>query len=192
MTLLILGLILWFATHLLAIKAPAARAGLTNAVGELPSKGIMAVLTLASVVLMVKGYQGADYIELWLAPPFLTHLNNLLMLVAIFVFIAGNMPSVIRNKIRHPQLAAAKIWALAHLLVNGDVASVILFGGILAWAVIALIGTNKRDGKPPLEKKATMLGLGIHAVVALVAYVVVGYIHMWAGIWPFGGDGPPV
>ncbi|MEM9060652.1 MAG: NnrU family protein [Pseudomonadota bacterium] len=190
MTLLSLGLVAWFATHLFAIMAPDARAKLTRAIGEIPSKGILAVLTLVSVVLMVKGYQSADYVEIWLPPLFLTHVNNLLMLLAIFVFIAGNVPSLVRNKIRHPQLAAAKIWALAHLLVNGDLASVILFGGILAWAVIALIGSNKRDGKPALNRKASAVGLGVHIVVSLVLFVVVGYIHIWAGVWPFAGDAP--
>ena len=186
MMMLILGLVLWFATHLFPIWAPAQRAAMTQSMG-MASKGVMAVLTLIAVALMVMGYQDAPYVGIWTPPAFLTHLNNLLMLVAVLLFIAGNVPSVIRNKVRHPQLAAAKTWSLAHLLVNGDLASILLFGGILAWAVLALIGSNKRDGKPPLDKPSSAIGLVIHLVVAVVVFGVIAYVHQWAGIWPFPG-----
>ena len=186
MMMLILGLVLWFATHLFPIWAPAQRAAMTQSMG-MASKGVMAVLTLIAVALMVMGYQDAPYVGIWTPPAFLTHLNNLLMLVAVLLFIAGNIPSVIRNKVRHPQLAGAKAWAVAHLLVNGDLASVLLFGGILAWAVLALIGSNKRDGKPPLDKPATTMGPVIHLVASVVVFGVVAYVHHWAGIWPFPG-----
>lgn len=185
MMLLIMGLVLWFATHLFAVWAPGPRSGLTETMGTGGSKGLMAVLTVIAVALMVIGYQDAPYVEVWLPPAFLVHLNNLLMLVAVLIFIAGNIPSPVRNRIRHPQLTATKIWAAAHLLVNGDVASIILFGGILAWAVLAMIGTNKRDGKPPLDKPSTTLGLVIHLVATGAVFMVITLAHNWAGIWPF-------
>ena len=187
MMMLVLGLVLWFATHLFAIWAPGPRSGLTETMGTGGSKGLMAVLTVISVALMVMGYQDAPYIEVWLPPAFLVHVNNLLMLVAVFFFIAGNIPGPVRNRIRHPQLAAAKTWALAHLLVNGDVASIVLFGGILAWAVLALIGSNRRDGKPPLDKPVTGMGLVIHLGATVAVFAVIAYVHQWAGIWPFPG-----
>ena len=185
MMMLILGLALWFATHLFAIWAPGPRSGLTETMGTGGSKGLMAVLTLIAVALMVMGYQDAPYVEVWLPPAFMVHLNNLLMLVAVFFFVAGNIPSPVRNRIRHPQLTAAKTWAVAHLLVNGDLASIILFGAILAWAVIALIGTNKRDGKPPLDKPSTTMGLVIHVVVAVVVFGGIAFVHNWLGVWPY-------
>ena len=136
---------------------------------------------------MTMGYQDAPYIAVWTPPAFMIHLNNLLMLLAIFFFIAGNIPSVVRKKVRHPQLAAAKTWAIAHLLVNGDVASILLFGGILAWAVLALIGSNKRDGKGPIDKPANAMGLVIHVVATVVIFGVVALVHNWAGVSPFPG-----
>jgi uncharacterized membrane protein len=183
---MILGLVLWFATHLFAICAPDQRKAMTDSMG-VASKAVMAVLTLIAVALMVMGYQDAPYVGVWTPPAFLTHVNNLLMIVAVIFFIAGNVPSVIRQKVRHPQLAAAKTWALAHLLVNGDLASILLFGGILAWAVLALIGSNKRDGKGPIDKPATAMGLVIHIVVALVVFGIIAMVHNWAGVSPFPG-----
>ncbi len=186
MMIMILGLVLWFATHLFAIWAPSQRKAMTASMG-VASKAVMAVLTLIAVALMVMGYQDTPYVDVWTPPAFMTHINNLLMIVAVIFFIAGNVPSVVRQKVRHPQLAAAKLWALAHLLVNGDLASILLFGGILAWAVLALIGSNKRDGKGPIDKPATTMGLVIHVVAAVVVFGIIAMVHNWAGISPFPG-----
>ena len=144
-------------------------------------------MTIATVALMVIGYQQAPFVEIWNPPPFLTHLNNLLMVIAVFFFISGRLPSVIRNKVRHGQFTAVNIWAVAHLLVNGDLASIILFGGLLAWAVVALIGTNKRDGKPPLDHPATTQGLVVHIALTLIVTSVVIWLHSMAGVWPMPG-----
>lgn len=184
MMMLIMGLVLWFATHLFAIWAPAQRAAMTESMG-VASKGVMAMLTLIAMALMVMGYQDAPFIEVWTPPAFLTHLNNLLMVLAVGFFIAGNIPSVVRRKVRHPQLAAAKTWAVAHLLVNGDLASIILFGGILVWAVLALIGSNKRDGKGPIDKPATGLGLVIHGAATIVIFLGIAWLHNHLGVWPY-------
>ena len=186
MMILVLGLVLWFGTHLFAIWAPEQRKAMTESMG-VASKAVMAVLTIVAVALMVMGYQDTPFIEVWSPPAFLTHINNLLMIIAVIFFIAGNVPSVVRQKVRHPQLAAAKTWALAHLLVNGDLASIILFVGILAWAVLALIGSNKRDGKGPIDKPATTVGLILHIVVAVLVFGVIAMVHNWAGISPFPG-----
>ena len=142
MTLLILGLALWWVTHLLPILAPGLRKSLGEKAGNGPAKALIALGVLVSLILMVTGYQQAEFVNLWFPPAFMVHINNLLMLIAVFLFIAGNIPSPVRRKVRHPQLAGTKAWALAHLLVNGDLASVVLFGGILAWAVVALSGAN--------------------------------------------------
>ncbi len=185
---LILGLALWWAAHLLPVLGTGARQRLTDRVGPGPSKGIMALVIVASVALMVIGYKAADPVNIWLPPPFLTHINNLLMLIAIFLFIAGNMPSPVRRRIRHPQLAATKTWAIAHLLVNGDLPSIILFGGILAWAVLALIGSNRRDGPRTTVPEVEPRGLIVHiAVTVIVAAVVISIHGLVLGVWPLPG-----
>ena len=149
-------------------------------------KGVVAVAVLASVVLMVMGYRGVDQIDLWYPPAFLTHLNNLLMLFAVYLYAASGMKTRITKVIRHPQLTAVKTWAVAHLLVNGDLASVVLFGGLLAWAVVSVILINKAEPRGPLPEPAPV-GKEIGALVgAVVVMGVVMMIHNWLGVAPWG------
>lgn len=188
MTLLIIGLALWWTTHLFPIWMAPRRRALMEGLGELPYKGIYAVLTIGVVVVIVLGYQAAPYIEVWTPPAFLGHLNHLLMLVAIGFFIAGNIASPVRRKIRHPQLAGVKVWALGHLLVNGDLASIILFGGLLGWAVVALIGSNRRDGPRTGFPEVSQAGWAIHILASIAVFWVVVWIHgNLAGVPPFPG-----
>ena len=181
MTLLILGVALWWAAHLFKRLAPGPRARMGNA-----GRGVAAVLILLSVVLMVVGYRGAETVQLWHPPAFLTHVNNLLMVFAFYLYAADGLKTAITRKIRHPQLTAFKTWTVAHLLVNGDLASVILFGGLLAWAVVSVIVLNRaqRDWTRPAPRPAAN---EIKALVgALVVTVIVMLIHNWLGVQPWG------
>jgi uncharacterized membrane protein len=181
MTLLILGVALWWAAHLFKRLAPAQRA----AMGE-KGKGPVALALLASVVLMVLGYKWAEYTPVWEPPAFLRHVNNLLMLVAFYLYAASGMKTAAARVIRHPQLTAFKTWAVAHLLVNGDLASIILFGGLLAWAVVSVIVINRATPRPAPPPPAPV-GKEIGAVVgAVVVTGIVGWIHGMIGPWPFG------
>jgi uncharacterized membrane protein len=181
MTLIILGLLLWWAAHLFKRLAPARRVALGDA-----GKGLVTVGVLAGVVLMVMGYRGNTAPDLWYPPAFLTHVNNLLMLFAVYLYAASGMKTRITRVIRHPQLTAVKTWAVAHLLVNGDLASVILFGGLLAWAVVEVILINRAEPvwtkNPPAP-----VGKEIGAVVGAVLVTgAIGWVHNWLGVWPFG------
>lgn len=190
MPILILGLALWWATHLLKIKAPARRAALDARLGAGAARGVMGILSLAAVALMMIGYQRAEFVNLWFPPAYLVHINNLLMLVAVVFFIAKGIPSGVRARIRHPQLIATKTWALAHLLVNGDLASVVLFGGILGWAVVAMVGINKRDGRDwARPAPGTAKGWAIHAAATIVVFGIIAMAHLWAGVSPLPGGG---
>ncbi|MGF1502982.1 MAG: NnrU family protein [Paracoccaceae bacterium] len=191
MPLLVLGLALWVLAHGLKIHAPAARARLAARLGEGTVKiGATAALAL-SLALMVIGYQSADYVALWTPPGWTVHLNNLLMVFAIGIYGAAAFNSYPRHVIRHPQLIGVKVWAVAHLAANGHLAAVILFGGLLAWAVVAVIAINKRDGKGPLPGPGSLKGNAIHLVLTLVGVAAIGWVHNWLGVWPFAGD-PPV
>lgn len=181
MTLIILGLLLWWGAHLFKRLTPARRAALGDA-----GKGLVTVGVLAGLVLMVVGYRGVEHIDLWYPPAFLTHVNNLLMLLAVYLFAASGMKTRITRVIRHPQLTAVKIWAVAHLLVNGDLASVILFGGLLAWAVVEVILINRAEPRPVPNPPAPA-GKEIGAVLgALLATAAIGWVHDWLGVWPYG------
>lgn len=180
MILLILGLLLWSAAHLFKRVAPERRAVLGDG-----GKGLVTIAVLASVVLMVIGYRNWISPQLWFPPAFLIHVNNLLMLLAFYLYAASGMKTRLVRVIRHPQLTAVKTWALAHLLVNGDLASVILFGGLLAWAVAEVVLINRAQPdwtRPEPAPMAKEIGAAVGAVVVLV---VVGYLHYWLGVWPF-------
>jgi len=181
MTLLILGLLLWSFAHLFKRLMPAAREGM----GE-KGKGLVALGSLAGIVLMVIGYRMADGAVLWSRSPMLTGLNNLLMLVAIYIFAASGMKLGITRRLRHPMLAGVGIWALAHLLVNGDLESIILFGGLWAWAIVSvkMINTaqpvwDKPEPKP--AKKEVMAVVG-----ALIVYGAIVAVHLLFGLQVFG------
>jgi uncharacterized membrane protein len=182
MTLLILGLGLWYLSHLMRRLAP----GLRAAMGEMPGKAVIAILSLLAIVLMVIGYRAAPVVDLWYPPAFLRHVNNLLMLAAVFLFTLGYVPGLLRTRVRHPMLTAAKTWGFAHLLVNGDLASVILFGGLMAWAVIDLILINRQVPQWDRPAPGPVRNDLIYAVVALVLFVAIGHVHAWLGYPPFG------
>lgn len=181
MTLLILGLILYAGSHLFKRLLPDRRAAMGDA-----AKGVVALISLAGIVLMVIGYRAAPFIEVWSPPAFMTHINNTLMLIAVFLLGVGNVPGVVRTKLRHPMLGSVKVWALAHLLVNGDMAAIVLFGGMLAWAVVSLIMINKavpiwvRPAAGPVRNDV------IYAVISVAIFGVIAYVHTWLGVSPFG------
>lgn len=182
MYLLIAGVLIWAYSHLMKRVTPGFRAGL----GDLPGKLVATALSILAIVLMVKGYRSADVLVLWEPPAFLTHVNNLLMLVAVYLVNLGFSRGVMRTRLRHPMLMAVKTWALAHLLVNGDLASIILFGGLLAWAVLDLILINRmqRDWVPPAA--GPMVNDVIYAGAALAVFAAIFWVHTWLGYWPFG------
>lgn len=178
---LILGVLAWTGAHLFKRLAPGPRA----AMGD-PGKGVVAVILLASVVLMVVGYRHAEGAVFWGRTPALAGINNLLMLISVYMFAAAGLRTVLARRMRHPMLGAVKVWALAHLLVNGDVPSFILFGGLLAWAVIEMIAINRaepgwtRPAPAPARKEAMAL------VGSVVVFAAAAGVHYWLGYPVFG------
>lgn len=178
---LVLGVLLWSGAHLFKRLAPEARARM-GAKG----RGPIALLLLLSVVLMVIGYRGADGAVFWGRTPALTGINNLLMLISVYLFAADGMKTRLGTALRHPQLTAFKIWAVAHLLVNGDVPSFILFGGLLAWAVVEVIVINRAGPRPAKPAPAPMKKEIMAIVGTLVVFGGIVLIHTWLGYYPFG------
>ena len=181
---LILGVLLWAAAHLFKRLAPGIRAPLGD-----PGKGIVAAMLIVSVVLMVIGYRGAEAAVYWGRSPALVGINNLLMVLAFYIFgssMAKGAKVWIATKIRHPQLTGFSVWAVAHLLVNGDVPSFILFGGLLIWALVEIAVINQAEGpwvvppRAPASKEIVLVG------ITLVLVVVVMLIHNWLGVPPWG------
>jgi uncharacterized membrane protein len=180
-----LGLGAFGLSHLWKRLSPSSRARLGD-----PGKGVVAILALAGVILAARGYAAwVDTPQVWSPAPWVTHLNNLLVLLAFYFFLASGMGVWGARVNRHPQLTAVILWAVAHLLVNGDLASVVLFGGFLIWAVASILLIN-RDVPAWTPPPRQPLGKEIAAVVLAVAiYAAVGWgVHWWwFGVWPFGG-----
>lgn len=184
MLLLIVGVILWVGGHLWNRFLPNLYARLGTS-----ARGLSAVVIVISVVCMVIGYRSAEFILLWTTASWMIHVNNLLMVVALFVFFSTAVPrgtAWIVGNVKNPQLTGFKIWAVAHLLVNGDVASVILFGGLLVWAVVEVI-LIKKQGERFDRSKAPLKSPWAHLVLVAVALVVVSGAHIALGVNPFGG-----
>lgn len=179
---LILGVALWWAAHLFKRIMPEKRAAMGDT-GRLAATGAI----IASVMLMVIGYKWADPVWLWARPNWMIHLNNLLVFIGFYMFAVSGMKTNLARKIRHPQLTGFKAWATAHLLVVGSLQGLILFGGLLAWAVVSVIVINRanRDWTRPPE--APMWREGVALVSAVFLMLVVGIIHGYIGPWPFGG-----
>lgn len=189
MALLILGVLEWSVVHWLKRLAPGLRAAMTQRMGG-ASNGVIALLLVLSVVLMVLGYRQADFIPVWEPPSFFRHINNLLMLLAFYCFGASARKTDrvwLGTKIRHPQLTGFIIWAVAHLLVNGDLASVILFGGLLLWAVISIGLINRASGPWTPPPQAPVKSEIVLVVITLVLFSIVAGIHLALGVSPFGG-----
>lgn len=189
MAILIFGVLLFSLAHLIPVARRDLRERAVARIGEIPWKLAMAAALVLSVVLMAQGYAaaGRSPVDIWYPPAWTRHLNNLLMLIAIGVYVAGAAKGTLSRRIRHPQLTGVKIWAVAHLLVNGDLGALVLFGGLLAWAVVTLILTNKRDGawvRPPAGPRSRDL---LHVGLTLAGFVLVALVHNWLGVYPFPG-----
>ncbi|MFM2423253.1 MAG: hypothetical protein RL291_1783 [Pseudomonadota bacterium] len=173
---LLAGLIAFHGIHLLPVFQ-AQRARFKEAVGNIGYQVVFAVLSFAGLYLMAKGYGELRGLPrqnptLYTPPAFLKHIAYLLMLPAFILMAAAYIPSRIRTAAKHPMLASIKLWALAHLLVRGDLASVLLFGSFLAYGVIDRISVKKRGAMGPLGDRtgngdAIVLALGIGAYLLM-------------------------
>lgn len=178
MALLIIGLILFLGVHSIAIFAPGMRDALAAAMGVNAWRGVYSLVSLAGFALLVMGYGQARFepIVLYVPPLWLRHVAFALMLPVFPLILAAFLPGSIKARLKHPMLAAVKIWALAHLLANGMLADLLLFGGFLAWAVADRVSFKRRVQRPTLplpapsvrnDVLAVVLGLGLYVATLL-------------------------
>lgn len=178
---LILGVLLWSAAHLFKRLMPSVREGMGNG-----GRGAVAVASLAALVLMVIGYRMADGPVFWGRTPMLAGLNNLLMLVAVYLFAASGMKTGIARIIRHPMLTGLGVWSIAHILPNGDLESLILFGGLCLWAFVSARMISAAEGawvKPdPAPARKEIIAI----VASVVTYAAFAGVHYLFGVPAFG------
>ncbi|MFV0279614.1 MAG: NnrU family protein [Rhodoblastus sp.] len=187
MTILILGLLVFIGVHLVP-AAPAAHENLVRKLGPGQYKIIFSVASIVGFALIVWGFglarhSGAN-IQLWNPPTWTRHIAFLLMWISFVLLVAAYVPCHIRDRARHPMLAAVKIWAFAHLLANGDLAGVILFTAFLAWAVYDRISVKKRGALGPLGARHG--GWTQDAIVAVVGTLAYLAMFRWGHPWLIG------
>jgi uncharacterized membrane protein len=150
MTYLLAGLALFLGAHSTAIVAPAWRDRMATRLGENAWKAVYGVVSIAGFVLLVKGYgtTRAEPVPLYMPPVALKHIAAIVMLPVFPLLLSTYLPGRIKSGVKHPMLTATKLWAVAHLLANGMLADVVLFGSILAWAVADRISLKRRPARP--------------------------------------------
>jgi uncharacterized membrane protein len=173
MTLLIIGIIVFLGFHLLP-TATGLREQLVGRLGENGYRGLFSLLSLASLALLVYGFAKAPVAQVWSPPDWTRWVAIVLMLPAFIFLVAAYFPGRIKSALKHPFLVAVKTWALAHLIANGDLASIVLFGSFLAYAVydrITLKGRQptslievKGPAKPQNDIIAVVLGTALYVV----------------------------
>lgn len=193
MLVLVLGLIVFLGVHSVSIVAPGWRTATVARLGDKPWKGMYSIASAVGLALIVVGYGLArrDPVVLYTPPVALRHLALVVMLPVFPLFFAAYLPGRIRSAAKHPMLVAVKLWAVAHLLANGTLADVVLFGGFLAWAVADRISVKRRAAVDAHEVPAAPARPGNDAIAVvggLLVYVaVVFWLHRWAiGVSPLG------
>ncbi|MDP5069717.1 MAG: NnrU family protein [Congregibacter sp.] len=188
MGLLLAGILLFTGTHLFLSLAPQQVSLARSRFGEAPVKGIVAVLSAAGLGLLVFGWRSSVPTGLYAPPAGIHGLAMGLIVVALYLFVVSNRPSAVKRVIRHPQLTGVLLWAIAHLLLNGDSRSSLLFGVLALWAVLEIVLINRRQGsweKSPAPGFATEL---VTFVMALLFVAVVAWAHPWlAGVPAIAG-----
>ncbi|MCK9380681.1 MAG: NnrU family protein [Sulfuritalea sp.] len=192
MSFLILGLIVFLGTHSLRIFAGDWRDAQIARLGEMRWKGVYSLVSAVGLGLIIWGYgmARADSPMLWTTPIWTRHLAASLILPAFILLVAAYLPgSHIKALVGHPMVLGVKFWALAHLLVNGKLAAVVLFGAFLIWAVLDFVSARKRDRAA--GRTYPVVGWSRDAMamaIGLVAWALFAlYGHLWLiGVQPFG------
>ncbi|WP_439133829.1 NnrU family protein [Pseudomaricurvus sp.] len=172
MILLILGVLLWSLSHLSLALMPQFKVAVVNKVGLLPWKGLFSLVVLLSLMMIIFGWKATIPSIILVPPTGVRHLTMALVPIAFVFFFAARLPTDIKRVIRHPQLTGVKLWAIAHLLSNGDTRSMILFGSLLIWAVLEVIFINRRDGREWTRPEP--VGWFKSIVSTIVALVIAG------------------
>jgi uncharacterized membrane protein len=178
----IAGLVLFFATHSVSIANAPWRDRMVQRLGLMTWQGIYSAVALVGFVLIVWGYGLArqDPTVLYTPPVWLRHVALLLLVPVFPLLLATYLPGRIQTALKHPMLAATKFWAFAHLLANGTVVDVLLFGSFLAWAVMDRISVKRRAPRPVPGAPPSRFNDIIAVVGGLVLYVAfVRWLHLW-------------
>jgi len=184
MALLILGIVLFLGLHLIRVVAPGLRASLIASLGEVGWKIAYSIASIVALIVLIYGFgQARDMTPVWSPPFWMSHITILLMLFALICLVASLLPAGhIAVRTKHPMVLSVKIWALAHLLSNGDGAAILLFAAFLAWGVILRISLKRRERageitlRPFVSAKYDLYAIVIGVVVWAL---IIWKLHAW-------------
>ena len=179
MVLLILGVSLFALAHVSTALDSDLRRRSRERFGADGHRGVFSLVTLGAVALIVFGWRATEPVFLYASPSWSRMAANVAMALAFLLFVASGAPSNLKRVLRHPQLLSIVVWSASHLVANGDVRSVVLFGGLGAWAIVMIPLLNRRDGE--WEKPAPFPIGGDVVVVAIagVVFFAVRWAHPW-------------
>ena len=191
LAIMILGLVLFIGTHLVTTRREQ-RAALIARFGEGAYKGLYSLASIVGIALIAWGfarYRATGWIDVWSPPTWTRHLAVALILPAAIFFVAPYSPGRIKTALKHPMLVGIKLWTVAHLIANGDLGSIVLFGSLLAWAVVDRISLKHRTdpGSPPIPVGGIEKDI-IAVVAGLALYLALGFLfHPYVvGVPAFG------
>jgi uncharacterized membrane protein len=191
MGLLVIGLVLFLGAHVfVTLRAP--RAAVIARIGEWPYKGLMGLVSLVGLIVIGYGfarYRATDWIAVWSPPRWTYHIPELLMWPASICVVAAYARGNIWRKLKHPFLVGVKTWAVAHLISNGDLGSIVLFGSVLAWAVYDRITLKRRtDPGAPAIPVGGLRNDIIALLIGTLLYLALGLVFhpLVVGVPVFG------
>ena len=177
MTRLAFGVLLWSIVHFSPVIALGLKKNLVNRFGEYPFKGVFALIMVTAIYLIVSGWRSAVPEVVYMPPGWGNYATVVLVLIGFILFLAPYPPNNFKRMLRHPQLTGMACWGVGHLLSNGETRSIVLFGGLTAWALIEMVLINRRDGewvKPAAVAAKKDLAL---VVFSVLAFMVVLFTH---------------
>jgi uncharacterized membrane protein len=191
LAILILGLVVFIGAHVF-VSMREQRAALIARIGAGPYKGLFSLVSLVGLVLIIIGfgqYRATGWVELWDPPTWTRHLALPLVWLAFISLAAAYIQGNIKRRLKHPMLVGIKLWALAHLIANGDLGSLILFGSLLAYAVYDRIAVKRRTEPSGLQLRDGGWKNDVVAiVVGTIIFMAFGYVFhpLWIGVPVFG------
>ena len=184
MTWLILGLVLFLGAHSTRIFADGWRTQSMEAWGEKPFKGVIALVSLVGLYGLIVGYAQVrmEPVVIWQPPIATRHISLLLMLFASILLVAAYIPANhFKVRLGHPMVLSVKVWALAHLLANGNLAGLVLFGTFLAWSVLNFKSARARD-RAKAESQALVLDESVQPTLPKTSATLIAVV-VGAGLW---------
>ncbi len=184
MALLVLGIVLFLGLHLVRVVAPGLRSSMIARLGEGGWKGAYSIASIVALVILIYGFgQARDMTPIWTPPFWMSHITILLMLFALICLVASLLPAGhIAVRTKHPMVLSVKIWALAHLLSNGDGAAILLFAAFLAWGVILRISLKRRERAGEITPRPFVSAkYDLYAIVigVIVWALIIWKLHAW-------------